>query len=163
MEYGEAERVVQRLRGEYRRDSVAKKLHNRGDGVSGSAHLIAHTSETLPDPNTVRPLRFDGAIAVMDGNSKPKGTQNQGSARSHLYEICAVNRWGAPLFECCNEEGPDHRKLFTFKVIVEIRGPRRATIECMGNPHLKKKAAAENAAEGALWYLNQAGYRWNKY
>ncbi|XP_059306670.1 uncharacterized protein LOC132058125 isoform X1 [Lycium ferocissimum] len=96
---------------------------------------------------------------VMDGSSKGKGTQNQGSTRSQLYEICAVNHWKAPLFECCSEEGPDHHKLFTFKVIVEIRGPRTTTIECMGNPHPKKKVAAENAAEGALWFLNQAGYR----
>lgn len=43
MEYSEAERVIQRLRGEYR-------------------------SETVPDPDTFRPLR-----AVMDGNSKGKG------------------------------------------------------------------------------------------
>ncbi|XP_049367827.1 ribonuclease 3-like protein 1 isoform X2 [Solanum verrucosum] len=112
MEYSEAERVLQRLREEYR-------------------------SEIVPDPDTFRLLR-----AVMDGNSKGK-----------------VNHWKAPLFECCNEEGPDHHKLFTFKVIVEIRGLRTTTIECMGNPHSKKKAAAENAAEGALWFLNQAGYR----
>uniref|UniRef100_A0A3Q7FUU6 DRBM domain-containing protein n=1 Tax=Solanum lycopersicum TaxID=4081 RepID=A0A3Q7FUU6_SOLLC len=45
------------------------------------------------------------------------------------------------------------------KVIVEIRGLRTTIIECMGNPYSKKKAAAENAAEGAMWFLNQAGYR----
>ncbi|XP_059306669.1 ribonuclease 3-like protein 1 [Lycium ferocissimum] len=136
MEYGEAERVLEPLRGEY-------------------------TSETVSDPNTFRPLRFDGA--VMDGNSKGKGTQNKGSTKSHLYEICAVNHWKAPLFECCNVEGPDHQKLFTFKVIVETRGPRTTIIECMGNPHSKKKSAAENAAEGVLWFLNQPGYRLKKY
>lgn len=42
---------------------------------------------------------------------------------------------------------------------MEIRGLRTTIIECMGNPYSKKKAAAENAAEGAMWFLNQAGYR----
>nr|XP_009773882.1 PREDICTED: ribonuclease 3-like protein 1 isoform X1 [Nicotiana sylvestris] len=160
-EYEKAQRVLQRLRGGYTTDMVEKKVAKRGEDDSDSAFPVVRSSETVPDPNMFRPLRFDGA--AMDGNSKGKGTQSQGSAKSHLYEICAVNHWKAPLFECCNEEGPDHLKLFTFKVYVEIRGPRTTTIECMGNPHSKKKAAAENAAEGALWFLNKAGYRLKKY
>ncbi|PHT47507.1 Ribonuclease 3-like protein 1 [Capsicum baccatum] len=163
MEHCEAEKILQRLRGEYRRNTVEKKLDKSGEDEedeSDTAQLIVRRNVTGPDPNPVPPLRFDEVD--MDGNSKGKGTQNQGSTRSRLYEICAVNHWKAPLFECCKEEGPDHHKLFTFKVIVEMRGPRTATIECMGNPHSKKKAAAENAAEGALWFLNQAGYTLNK-
>ncbi|MCD7464881.1 hypothetical protein HAX54_000141 [Datura stramonium] len=149
MEYGEAKRVVQRLRGEYRRDTVEKKVDKRGEGDSDS--------ETVSDPNTFRPLRFDDPF--IDGNSKGRG---KGLNKSHLYEICAVNHWKAPLFECCKEEGPDHLKLFTFKVIVEITGPSMKIIECMGSPHPKKKDAAESAAEGAVWFLNKAGYRLNK-
>jgi hypothetical protein len=31
-------------------------------------------------------------------------------------------------------------------------------LECFGAPQLKKKTAAEHAAEGALWYLKHSGY-----
>lgn len=31
-------------------------------------------------------------------------------------------------------------------------------IVAFGAPHSKKKDAAENAAEGAIWYLKNAGY-----
>ena len=31
-------------------------------------------------------------------------------------------------------------------------------LECFGGPRTKKKAAAEHAAEGALWYLKHEGY-----
>ncbi|KAG5104033.1 hypothetical protein AAZX31_15G004200 [Glycine max] len=76
----------------------------------------------------------------------------KGTARSTLYEICAVNCWKPPIFECCKEEGPGHKRMFTFKVIIEIEASRNI-IECYGAPHGKKKAAADHAAEGALLYL----------
>lgn len=76
----------------------------------------------------------------------------KGHARSTLYEICAANHWKPPVFECCKEEGPSHRRMFTFKVVVEIEASRNI-IECYGAPHPKKKAAADHAAEGALLYL----------
>lgn len=31
-------------------------------------------------------------------------------------------------------------------------------LECFGGPQLKKKVATEEAAEGALWFLEKAGY-----
>ena len=110
-EYEKAQRVLQRLRGGYTTDMVEKKVAKRGEDDSDSAFPVVRSSETVPDPNMFRPLRFDGA--AMDGNSKGKG---QGSAKSHLYEICAVNHWKAPLFECCNEEGPDHLKLYVHSI-----------------------------------------------
>lgn len=46
---------------------------------------------------------------------------------------------------------------FTYKVVVEIRDSSGKTVlECFGDPKHKKKAAAEHAAEGALWYLDHA-------
>ncbi|KAK7325285.1 hypothetical protein VNO77_29445 [Canavalia gladiata] len=75
------------------------------------------------------------------------------TSRSNLYEICAAKHWKPPIFECCKEEGPSHQRMFTFKAIIEIEEASRNIIECYGAPHRKKKAAADHAAEGALWYL----------
>lgn len=50
---------------------VEKEVDKRGEGDSDSALPVVHSSETVPDPNMFRPLRFDGA--AMDGNSKGKG------------------------------------------------------------------------------------------
>ncbi|KAA8522907.1 hypothetical protein F0562_009330 [Nyssa sinensis] len=91
-------------------------------------------------------------------NSQTTGCSNKGSARSHLYEICAANCWKPPLFECCEDNGPSHLKEFTFKVGVEIEEVSDMILECYGEPRAKKKDAAEHAAEGALWYLKHEGY-----
>jgi endoribonuclease Dicer len=47
---------------------------------------------------------------------------------------------------------------FTFKVVVEIEEAQDVILVCSGEPRSKKKDAAENAAEGALWYLKNEGY-----
>ncbi|XP_059642872.1 ribonuclease 3-like protein 1 [Cornus florida] len=87
-----------------------------------------------------------------------QGTPERVSSKSLLYEICATNYWNPPVFECCKEEGPDHMKLFTFKVTVEITEPSVTVLECFGAPQSKKKMAAEHAAEGALWCLKNLGF-----
>ncbi|GLU21999.1 hypothetical protein SLE2022_381020 [Rubroshorea leprosula] len=79
-------------------------------------------------------------------------------AKAKLREICVANKWMLPSYECSKEEGPSHRKIFTFKVVVEIQGDFNTTLECFSSPQSTKKNAAENAAEGALWYLGQMGY-----
>lgn len=43
-------------------------------------------------------------------------------------------------------------------VVVEIDEPEQSILEITGRPLAKKKDAAENAAEGALWYLKHEGY-----
>ncbi|KAI4335598.1 hypothetical protein L6164_014232 [Bauhinia variegata] len=93
-----------------------------------------------------------------DTDSERTGFSDKRTARSRLYEFCAANCWKPPLFESCKEEGPSHLKLFTFKVTLEIEESPDVIIECFGEPLSKKKDAAENAAEGALWYLQQQGY-----
>ncbi|KAK4395383.1 Ribonuclease 3-like protein 1 [Sesamum angolense] len=86
----------------------------------------------------------------------------EGSPKAHLHELCAREHWKQPVFECCKEEGPDHSKLFTFKVLVETEEEPTAVLECFGNPRPNKKAAAEDAAEGALWCLKHMGYQLKK-
>ncbi|KAK7820606.1 dicer-like protein 4, partial [Quercus suber] len=86
------------------------------------------------------------------------GAPKKGRSKSQLYEICAANYWKPPLFECCKEEGPSHAKMFTYKVIVEIKEASTTVLECFGAPRLRKKEAAEHAAEGALWYLKHIGF-----
>ncbi|RHN76583.1 putative double-stranded RNA-binding domain-containing protein [Medicago truncatula] len=93
----------------------------------------------------------------------------KGCGRSKLYETCAVNHWKPPVFECFKEEGPCHCIMFTFKVIVEMETGKasknietsevtKTTVEVYGAPHKKKKMAADNAAEGALWYLKHIDF-----
>ncbi|XP_024022600.1 dicer-like protein 4 isoform X1 [Morus notabilis] len=90
----------------------------------------------------------------LDTESQTMGTA---TARSRLYEVCGANFWKPPLFECWNE-GPGHLQLFTCKVLVEIEEAQDMILECFSSAHPKKKAAAEHAAEGALWFLKQQGY-----
>lgn len=47
---------------------------------------------------------------------------------------------------------------FTYKVTFEVPGHTPTILECLSSPMPKKKAAAEHAAEGALWYLRHLGY-----
>ncbi|KAK5830167.1 dicer-like protein 4 isoform X1 [Gossypium arboreum] len=91
-------------------------------------------------------------------DSPSKGESHSRTARSQLYEICTINCWKPPLFECCKEEGPSHLRSFTYRVIVEIEEAPDMILECFSSPRTTKKAAAEHAAEGALWYLKHEGY-----
>lgn len=45
-----------------------------------------------------------------------------------------------------------------YKVVLEIAGKMNEEFEFIGEPRLKKKDAAESAAEGALWYLKHEGH-----
>ncbi|MED6210836.1 hypothetical protein PIB30_067909 [Stylosanthes scabra] len=86
------------------------------------------------------------------------GMKKKRPARSYLHHICAANHWRPPLFECYKQDGPSHHIMFTFKVTIEIQDALSNIIECYGAPHPKKKTAADHAADGALWYLNNIGY-----
>lgn len=86
------------------------------------------------------------------------GQSGKTTARSRLYEICAANHWNRPSFDCMNEEGPSHLKMFTYKVVLKIEEAPDTVFGFFGAPHLRKKAAAEHAAEAALWYLKKEGY-----
>lgn len=47
---------------------------------------------------------------------------------------------------------------FTYKVVLKIEEAPDTVFGFFGAPHLRKKAAAEHAAEAALWYLKKEGY-----
>ncbi|KAJ6794191.1 endoribonuclease Dicer-like protein 4-like isoform X1 [Iris pallida] len=90
-------------------------------------------------------------------HQEKKGALNNKSAKSQLFEICALNYWSHPSFVCCKDEGPSHVRKFTFKVTVQIEGSS-TLLECYGKPKSQKKSAQEDAAAGALWYLKHLGY-----
>ncbi|KAK4269456.1 hypothetical protein QN277_022610 [Acacia crassicarpa] len=121
------------------KSEAAPRKSNSSPSSSGK------TSENLGNTNT------------SDSDSAENGMK-QGSARSNLYEICAANHWKPPVFECCQEEGPSHRRKFTFKVVFEMEAGLKTTVECFSSPHPKKKAAADHVAEGALWFLKHEGH-----
>ncbi|XP_022729085.1 dicer-like protein 4 isoform X2 [Durio zibethinus] len=101
-------------------------------------------------------------ISIVDPNCGidllSRGESHKRTARSQLYEICTINCWKPPLFECCKEEGPSHLRSFIYRVILEMEEAPDMILECFGSPRTTKKAAAEHAAEGALWYLKHEGY-----
>lgn len=113
--------------------------------------------------------RADGDAAEGDSSNSSEdansgitpscpGGSSKGTAKSRLYELCASNCWKPPSFECIEEEGPSHLRSFVYKVIVEIEEASNMALECYGASKSKKKAAAESAAEGALWYLKNEGH-----
>ncbi|XP_022721072.1 ribonuclease 3-like protein 1 [Durio zibethinus] len=117
------------------------------------------SSTKLIDPNSTKDFNFNKENEICHSNFAVEDALKTASAKSQLYEICSANKWNFPLYECCKEEGPSHRKLFTFKVVVEIKEASTTTIlECFSDPHSKKKMAADHAAEGALWYLEHVGH-----
>ncbi|KAK2646723.1 hypothetical protein Ddye_021918 [Dipteronia dyeriana] len=133
---------------------------------SSDSDCEATSSNSSPPVNRRSSFPFMDIIGQLRNNigdpsdieSQTSGDSQNKSARSRLYEICAASCWKPPLFECCEEEGPSHLKLFTFRAILEIESSQDIVLECFGTPQAKKKAAAEQAAEAALWYLEREGY-----
>lgn len=79
------------------------------------------------------------------------------SASSRLPKICKAAGWKEPSFDF-EEQGPPHNRVFTCKVTVHLDGLVNTIMECFSDPKPKKKAARENAAQGALWCLERSGY-----
>ncbi|XP_042054720.1 ribonuclease 3-like protein 1 isoform X2 [Salvia splendens] len=96
-----------------------------------------------PSPNFSNPT--SSTVSVNSNNQS-------GSAKAYLHLLCTAKHWKQPLFECCNEEGPPHIKLFTFKVSI-LSEVGFVILESYSHARSTKKAAAEDAAEGALWCL----------
>ncbi|XP_012071444.1 dicer-like protein 4 isoform X2 [Jatropha curcas] len=121
------------------------------------AQIVAASTQPLSTLEFA-PAQLSRSITRLESGTTSLTTDepNHGSAKSHLHEICAANCWKPPLFECCFEDGPSHSKFFSYKVVVEIEAPDMI-LECFGASRPKKKAAAEHAAEGALWYLRTEG------
>ncbi|XP_023156461.1 uncharacterized protein [Zea mays] len=79
------------------------------------------------------------------------------SASSRLPKICKAAGWKEPSFDF-EEQGPPHNRVFTCKVTVHLDELVNTIMECFSDPKPKKKAARENAAQGALWCLERSGY-----
>ncbi|KAL3623963.1 endoribonuclease Dicer [Castilleja foliolosa] len=91
-------------------------------------------------------------------NQKGVGSSDSVTAKSRLYELCTANCWKPPTFECCEEKGPSHLKEFVFKITLEIEEIPNHSFEFYGEPRLRKKDAAEHAAQGAIWFFKHEGY-----
>ncbi|KAG6781487.1 hypothetical protein POTOM_014396 [Populus tomentosa] len=133
------------------------------DEANTTADLLADNNpsqiiKTGDDSSTIKNTTKVGEMSKDDKNSHNDSGGPKISAKSQLLEILAANKWKPPLFECFKEEGPCHKKLFTYKVVIGIEGEASTVLECFGYPKSTKKTAAEHAAEGALWYLKHLGY-----
>ncbi|XP_028760714.1 dicer-like protein 4 isoform X2 [Neltuma alba] len=129
-----------------------------GNEVVDKYHSRSTCSQQLPSASIMEKLGETTEDHDWDCDSQRAGCLVKRTSRSRLYEFCAANCWKPPSFECCKEEGPDHLKLFTCKVTLEIEEPSNMILECVGAPQSKKKDAAEAASEGAIWYLEKEGY-----
>ncbi|KAL9242481.1 hypothetical protein vseg_016474 [Gypsophila vaccaria] len=107
-----------------------------------------------PLPKRRQPTEDD----KFNNDSDVQGGLRQPTAKAQLNEICMAKCWGPPSYECCQEQGPSHLKMFTFKVVVVIEEAQLVMLECFGRPQAKKKVAADEAATAALWYLKNEGY-----
>ncbi|KAH6828797.1 dicer-like 4 [Perilla frutescens var. hirtella] len=124
-----------------------------------------------PEIHVTRPIESNSfrtdlpTINISNGSGvdqNGKGAPSTVSAKSRLYELCTANCWRPPIFECCQEMGPSHLREFIFKVMLEIEEMPNETFEFYGEPKARKKDAAEQAADAALWYLENEGYVWDR-
>uniref|UniRef100_A0A1D1YWK0 Endoribonuclease Dicer 4 n=4 Tax=Anthurium amnicola TaxID=1678845 RepID=A0A1D1YWK0_9ARAE len=97
-------------------------------------------------------------ISDCSSNEETTGLVGTKPAKSKLLEVCAANFWKPPSFVCCKEEGESHLKMFTYKVMLEVEAASSTIIECFSEPKLRKRAAQDHAAEGALWCLKHMGF-----
>ncbi|XP_074571999.1 uncharacterized protein LOC141828465 [Curcuma longa] len=85
------------------------------------------------------------------------GDQSTRTAKSRLLEICAANSWKRPSFILC-EERSERQKRFSCKIILEVDKITITILECFSESQLHEQEAEEQAAEGALWFLNRLGH-----
>ncbi|VFQ61325.1 unnamed protein product [Cuscuta campestris] len=143
--------------------SKFKELTLQQATVSSDSFNIRPLSEILSKKLHVKAKHMRKIMSSDDGcngcneDSPVRGSSRTATAKSRLHQICVVNCWKPPVFECYDEVGPSHLKEFMFKVTVEIEERSRVAV-VLGEARLRKKDAAEHAAEGALWYLRKEGY-----
>ncbi|XP_066382321.1 dicer-like protein 4 isoform X2 [Miscanthus floridulus] len=114
-------------------------------------------SSGLPveDSTGKAPMDVLSSCAVQN-SGQANGCRNE-SATSRLLKICKAIGWKEPSYDF-EEQGPQHSKIFKCKVTVHLDGLLSTIMECFSDPKPKKKAARENAAQGALWCLKRSGY-----
>ncbi|KAI3446800.1 hypothetical protein Pfo_003465 [Paulownia fortunei] len=153
------------------------KVYPLNEIPTSDCHTVSRPIRELPFPvessefRVAQPIHSKGckidSPAIHLNNDSDPTPQGAGapctvSAKSRLYEICAANCWKPPIFDCWKETGPSHSKEFIYKIVLEIEEMPNETFEFYGQPRMRKKDAAEHAAQGALWYLKHEGYIWDK-
>ncbi|KAJ0861345.1 putative ribonuclease III [Helianthus annuus] len=145
--------------------NILRKYMNAAEFESKSQETHSGSVKPVRSSNGVRrmvdPTPQRSHSDASSSKSQPAAggdVVHRSSAKSYLYEICAINCWKPPLFECFHEIGPAHLKQFAFKVSLTIEDASNTVLECIGDHRAKKKDAAEFAAQGAIWYLKQAGH-----
>ncbi|KAK6136536.1 hypothetical protein DH2020_029732 [Rehmannia glutinosa] len=71
-------------------------------------HFLHEASESLNAHSSNIGSPANHLNSAQNAISHGKGSLGTGSAKSHLYEICAANFWKPPVFDCCQETGPSH-------------------------------------------------------
>jgi len=156
--------VKEEVESEDGNDLVAKR---RRTEVSGSIIQLQQQIEVFGMEN-----KAPAGLKVEDSTGKDPmdvlnscAVQNSGQANGRstepaslrLLKICKVIGWKEPQFDF-EEQGPQHNKTFKCKVTVHLDGLLNTIMECFSEPNPRKKAARENAAQGALWCLQRSGY-----
>ncbi|KAL0723596.1 hypothetical protein Bca4012_038195 [Brassica carinata] len=139
------------------------KMRKLNDDVEGDNDSLQMESNiTHAESNKLPVFSEPETAAFVPHATKPETTEEEAQKvcdREQLYKICGVKHWKAPLYKFFNGDGPDNKKLFRVEVNVEIKEVSGITVlECFGDPHSKKKMAAEQAAEAALWFLENVGH-----
>ncbi|EOA38586.1 hypothetical protein CARUB_v10010411mg [Capsella rubella] len=135
------------------------KLRRLNDTVEeGNAMEIQSNTTRHEENNLVSGPEADLGTHTAEPTATEEETQRL-SAKSQLYQLCSARHWKTPIYESF-AEGPCHRISFTVKATIEVKekDSRITVLECFGDPHHKKKLAAEQAAEAALWYLKNMGH-----
>ncbi|KAL8497779.1 hypothetical protein ACS0TY_021203 [Phlomoides rotata] len=129
-----------------------------------TAKPVSTPSRKSPFPRKSSEARVVQSMNNNGSGIKPNGIggTSTATAKSRLYEMCTANCWKPPVFECFQEMGPSHLREFCFKVVLEMGERPNERFEFYGAARAKKKDAAENVAQGALWYLQHQGYIWDK-
>ncbi|KAJ3677274.1 hypothetical protein LUZ60_002998 [Juncus effusus] len=83
------------------------------------------------------------------------GAETDEMAISQLFEICAYKKWNPPLYE---KLGPTNQEMFRYKVTIKVDTITTTIVECFGESNYQREEAKEQAAKGALWFLNKLGH-----
>jgi endoribonuclease Dicer len=139
-----------------------KKFKNRNIKVKTEPSDLetqeSQTTEIVDSNSENGNAQNSGQYSNVHKENKASGPNKATTAKSRLNELCSVNYWKPPVYEVWKESGPCHLKEFIMKVTVRIEEGENTILEARGNPRQKKKDASDEAAEGALWYLEHQGY-----
>ncbi|CAA7026057.1 unnamed protein product [Microthlaspi erraticum] len=131
---------------------AGSKLRKLNDAVEEEDNAIQMES------NITRAQDPQSGLMPHTAEPTPEEETRRVSAKGELNKLCSMRHWKAPVYECY-EGGPFHKRVYLVKATIEVKEDSgTCALECFGNQQHKKKIAAEEAAEAALWYLKNVGY-----